>query len=59
MTNTDVSLDTVNTKDQSNSDVRKFLSQPYKYGFTTDIEVEEFPKGISDDIIKLIYGHCC
>lgn len=26
----------------------------YKYGFTTDIETEEFPKGLSEDIIKLI-----
>jgi len=26
----------------------------YKYGFTTDIETEAFPKGLSEDIIKLI-----
>lgn len=26
----------------------------YKYGFTTDIEVEEFPKGLSEDIVRQI-----
>jgi Fe-S cluster assembly protein SufB len=29
-------------------------SYEYKYGFTTDIETEEFPKGLSEDIIRLI-----
>ena len=54
MVNTDTSLDTFNEKDQSNLDVQKILAQPYKYGFTTDIEVEDFPKGINDDVIRLI-----
>ena len=54
MVNTDTSLDTSNEKDQSNLDVQKILAQPYKYGFTTDVEVEDFPKGINDDVIKLI-----
>lgn len=53
MVNTDTSLDTFNEKDQSNLDVQKILAQPYKYGFTTDIEVEDFPKGINDDVIKV------
>jgi Fe-S cluster assembly protein SufB len=26
----------------------------YKYGFVTDIETEEFPKGLSEDIIRLL-----
>lgn len=26
----------------------------YKYGFTTDIETEDFPKGLNEDIIRLI-----
>lgn len=26
----------------------------YKYGFYTDIEVEEFPKGLSEEIVRLI-----
>ena len=29
-------------------------SYEYKYGFTTDIETEEFPKGLNEEIIKLI-----
>ena len=54
MVNTDSSLNTFNEKDQSNLDVQKILAQPYKYGFTTDVEVEDFPKGINNDVIKLI-----
>jgi Fe-S cluster assembly protein SufB len=34
--------------------VLNLISQPYKYGFTTKIETEDFPKGINEDIIKLI-----
>lgn len=32
------------------------MSEPYeyKYGFTTDIETETFPKGLNEDIIRLI-----
>lgn len=29
-------------------------SYEYKYGFTTDIETEEFPKGLSEDIVRMI-----
>lgn len=30
------------------------LQDDYKYGFVTDIETEEFPKGLSEDIVRLI-----
>ena len=30
------------------------LKEDYKYGFVTDIETEEFPKGLSEDIVRLI-----
>ncbi|MCM2348894.1 MAG: Fe-S cluster assembly protein SufB [Bacteriovoracaceae bacterium] len=30
------------------------LQDNYKYGFVTDIESEEFPKGLSEDIVRLI-----
>ena len=30
------------------------VSSEYKYGFYTDIETEEFPKGLSEDIIRLL-----
>lgn len=29
-------------------------SYEYKYGFTTDIETEDFPKGLSEEIVRLI-----
>jgi Fe-S cluster assembly protein SufB len=31
-----------------------FVNQPYKYGFTTDIDSEIFPKGLSNKIIQLL-----
>src|SRR4051812_24518773 len=30
------------------------LQDNYKYGFVTDIETEEFPKGLSENIVRLI-----
>lgn len=38
----------------NNSDIEKFLLEPYKYGFITDIPNTEFPKGISDTLIESI-----
>ncbi|MCY4524342.1 MAG: Fe-S cluster assembly protein SufB [Halobacteriovoraceae bacterium] len=29
-------------------------SDDYKYGFTTDIETERFPKGLNEDIVRMI-----
>lgn len=29
-------------------------NREYKYGFTTDIEVEEFPRGLNEDVIRLL-----
>jgi len=54
MVNKDTSSDVAIKKDQSSLDVQKILSQPYKYGFTTNVEVEDFPKGISENVIKMI-----
>src|SRR5687768_18221199 len=31
-----------------------FRSQPYKYGFVTDIESEVVPAGLNEDVIRLI-----
>lgn len=31
-----------------------FSASEYKYGFETDIEVEEFPRGLNEDIVRLI-----
>lgn len=50
----------INTTSYSNSEgdlsIKEFVNQPYKYGFKTDIEVEEFPKGLSETIITMISG---
>lgn len=31
-----------------------FVSQPYKYGFVTDVEYEAFPRGLNEEIIRLL-----
>nr|WKK50186.1 Ycf24 [Ochrosphaera neapolitana] len=38
----------------SNSVIQEFVSNPYKYGFKTDIETESFPKGLDLNIINAI-----
>ena len=35
-------------------DFQELAKQEYKYGFTTDVEQEIFPKGLNEDIIRLI-----
>ncbi len=34
--------------------VKKLVNQPYKYGFVTDIESDTIPRGLSEDIVRLI-----
>jgi Fe-S cluster assembly protein SufB len=34
--------------------IQEKLQDNYKYGFVTDIETEEFPKGLSEEIVRLI-----
>src|SRR5690242_5394437 len=34
--------------------LENLVNQPYKHGFVTDIEAEKAPKGLSEDIIRLI-----
>ena len=34
--------------------IQEKLKDDYKYGFVTDIETEEFPKGLSEEIVRLI-----
>ena len=35
-------------------DIRSVADENYKYGFTSDIDTEYFPKGISEEIIRRI-----
>ena len=37
----------------SNS-VKNLVNQPYKYGFVTDIEADTIPRGLNEDVIRLI-----
>lgn len=41
-------------KNQKNFEIKQVLNQPYKYGFQTKIEKEEFPPGINEDIINFL-----
>src|SRR5919202_397554 len=34
--------------------VKKLVNQPYKYGFVTDIEADTIPRGLNEDVIRLI-----
>jgi Fe-S cluster assembly protein SufB len=34
--------------------VQSLVSQPYKYGFKTDIEADVIPRGLNEDVIRLI-----
>lgn len=34
--------------------VNTLVNQPYKYGFVTDIESDTIPRGLSEDIVRLI-----
>ncbi len=36
------------------STVQTLVNQPYKYGFVTDIESDTIPRGLSEDIVRLI-----
>ena len=34
--------------------IQDLAAQKYKYGFTTEIEMEAFPKGLSEEIVRMI-----
>ncbi|NIK73022.1 Fe-S cluster assembly protein SufB [Thermonema lapsum] len=43
------------SKPHSTDDVlQKHINSDYKYGFTTNVEIEAAPKGLNEDIIRLI-----
>jgi len=45
-------MDSIKTKD--NFEIKQVISEPYKYGFSTDIQGEDFPFGINETIVELI-----
>lgn len=34
--------------------VKNLVNEPYKYGFVTDIETDSIPRGLSEDVVRLI-----
>ena len=42
------------SKNYGDLSLTELVDQPYKYGFKTNIETEDFPKGLNVDIISLI-----
>jgi Fe-S cluster assembly protein SufB len=42
------------SKNYGDTNIKELVEQPYRYGFKTDVETEDFPKGISEKIIILI-----
>jgi Fe-S cluster assembly protein SufB len=38
----------------STATVGDLVSQPYKYGFVTDIETDKIAKGLDEDVVRLI-----
>ena len=34
--------------------VKTLVNQPYKYGFVTDIEADTIPRGLNEDVVRLI-----
>jgi len=39
---------------QATDTIQEFAQKEYAYGFVTDVEVDEIPKGLSEDVIRLI-----
>ncbi len=39
---------------ESNELIKDIAGQEYKYGFTTDIDTETIPRGLNEDIVRLI-----
>lgn len=43
-----------NRKSSSDETIQQFLKRDYKWGFTTDIESDTLPKGLSEETIRFI-----
>ena len=39
---------------QENNQIARFVTEPYKYGFETNIDSEVAPKGLSEEVIRYI-----
>ena len=45
--------DSITLSDEQQT-IQNITDQDYKYGFVTDIEMEEFPKGLDENIVRMI-----
>src|SRR3990167_5266338 len=36
------------------SDPERFVNQEYKYGFVTDVDADTLPRGLNEDIVRMI-----
>lgn len=36
------------------SNLERLVNEPYKYGFRTDVESDEFPRGLNEELVSLI-----
>nr|BBK20434.1 sufB protein [Cryptomonas curvata] len=42
------------SKNYGDTTLKDLVDQPYRYGFKTDVETEEFPRGLNEGIVTLI-----
>ena len=42
------------SKNYGDTTLKDLVDQPYRYGFKTDIETEDFPRGLNESIVTLI-----
>ena len=54
MSDTEVRHSELQDPELSNPELRKRIDDEYRWGFVTDIEQEVAPKGLSEDVIRLI-----
>ena len=47
-------MNNISNESSSNFELKEFINQNYKYGFQTSIEKEIFPKGLNENIIKVL-----
>ena len=42
------------SKNYGDTTLKDLVDQPYRYGFKTDVETEDFPRGLNENIVTLI-----
>mgnify|MGYP000288821161 CR=1 FL=1 len=47
-------LQEVNKKDESTEILEKFANRDYQWGFVSDVEADQFPPGLNEDVIRAL-----